>query len=76
LIQSNCTWLLLGEALQGGYVLFHRLLEIVVSKQPFIGVGRLFRIWCCAVLRIFTFNKVLTEKTRKLNIKKLRNKIK
>jgi hypothetical protein len=46
----------LGEALQGGFVLFHRLLEIVVRKQLFLGLGRLFRIWCCPVLRIFTFN--------------------
>jgi hypothetical protein len=51
----------LGEALQGGFVLFHRLLEKIVSKQLFLDLGRLFRTWCCPVLRIFTFNKVLTE---------------
>jgi hypothetical protein len=60
------TWLLLGEELQGGFVLFHRLLETVVRKQLFLGLGRLLRICCCPVLRIFIFNKVLTEKTRKL----------
>jgi hypothetical protein len=65
----------LEEALQGEFFLFHRLLVKIVSKQLFLDLGRLFRIWSCPVLRIFTFNKVLTEKTRKLN-KKLQNKIK
>jgi hypothetical protein len=64
------TWLLLGEALQGVFVLVHRLKVTIVSKQLFFGLGRLFRIWCGPVLCIFTFNKVLTEKTINSETKK------